>query len=130
MKKDELVDALKERFPDFAETNDHDDVYLLYGSFGSFFLDVINFYILNTCEPRNYFYCKVECFYKDRKDLDKEIEKIFLFVDELYINANAETIDVLNTCIFEAMMGNVFCDELVKKYLSKAACHHYFKIAG
>ncbi|WP_323660686.1 hypothetical protein [Pectobacterium versatile] len=128
MKNNELVSVLKEKFPLFSQTNDDDDMYLLYGSFGSFFIDLINFQFINRCEPRNYFYGNVEVIYKNKELIDKEIEEIFLFIDEVYLNSDCDVRDVLNTCVFEAMMGNDFSYNLARKFLSKETYNHYLEI--
>ncbi|WDF98042.1 hypothetical protein PSR30_16830 [Pectobacterium carotovorum subsp. carotovorum] len=128
MKKNELVSVLREKFPLFSQANDDDDMYLLYGSFGSFFIDLINFQFINKCEPRNYFYGNVEVIYKNKELIDKEIENIFLFIDDVYLNSDCDVRDVLNTCVFEAMMGNDFSYNLARKFLSKETYNHYLEI--
>ncbi|AFI89106.1 hypothetical protein EXT68_19660 [Pectobacterium parmentieri] len=128
MKKNELVNVLRARFPLFANTNDDDDVYLLYGSFGSFFIDLINLRFFNRCDIRYYFYSDVELIYKDVSLLDEEIKKIYYFIDELYLIFDSEIADVLNTCIFEAIMDSDFSYDLARKYLSKEAYNHYVEI--
>ncbi|MDG0803646.1 hypothetical protein [Pectobacterium polaris] len=129
MKKNELVSALREKFPIFSQTNDEDDVYLLYGSFGSFFIDLINFHFLSGCEPRNYFYSNVDVIYKDAEFIGNEIEMIYLFIDELYLFSDNGVRDILNTCVFEAMMGNDFSANLARKFLSKETYDHYLSIS-
>lgn len=128
MKKNDLINMLRDKFPLFSQTNDDDDVYLLYGSFGSFFIDLINLRFLNKCEPRNYFYSNVEVIYKNKEVIDNEIERICLFIDELYLGSDNEVHDVLNTCLFEAMMGNDFSYNLARKLLSKETYNHYLEI--
>ncbi|MEQ6970949.1 hypothetical protein [Pectobacterium polaris] len=128
MKKNDLINVLRDKFPLFSQTNDDDNVYLLYGSFGSFFIDLINLRFLNKCDPRNYFYSNVEMIYKDTEFLDKEIERIYFFIDELYLSFDDEIHDVLNTCLFEAMMGNNFSYNLARKLLSKETYNHYLEI--
>ncbi|WP_323640833.1 hypothetical protein [Pectobacterium polonicum] len=128
MKNNELINMLRETFPLFSQSNDDDDVYLLYGSFGSFFIDLINLRFFNKCDPRNYFYGNVEVIYENKELLDKEIERICLFIDEVYLSSDCDVRDVLNTYVFEAMMGNDFSYNLARKFLSKETYNHYLEI--
>lgn len=58
---DTAVHKLKESFPVFASTYDgEDDVYLAYGAFGSFILDLINVYMSDVKCSQNYFYSNLK----------------------------------------------------------------------
>ncbi|MEQ1977411.1 hypothetical protein [Xenorhabdus sp. SGI240] len=129
MTNDELIDKLNKSFPLFRETYDGDDgIYLVFGGFGSFFADLINLYGSGKVEPRNYFYSDVELIYNDDKLLIKEINNIFEFVDDLFFNQDDEVKDILNTSIFEAIMGSDYSYNLARKYLSKETYNHYLEI--
>ncbi|WP_380184774.1 hypothetical protein [Kalamiella sp. sgz302252] len=123
------VHKLKERFPVFDETYDgEDDVYLMYGAFGSFSLDVINLYMLDFTSPQNYFYCDLKKIYRDADLVENEINKIFLFIDEMFLLNDESMNDVLNTCIFESLMGNDYSYNLSRKYFSKDTYNHYLEV--
>ncbi|CDG19404.1 DUF7674 family protein [Xenorhabdus doucetiae] len=129
MTNDELIDKLKELFPVFFGTYDGDDaVYLVFGSFGSFFSDLINLYGSGNVEPRSYFYSNIENSYKNNEVLIKEIENIFGFIDKLFSFQDDGVRDILNTCIFEAIMGSDYSYNLARKYLSKETYNHYLEI--
>ncbi|PHM35790.1 hypothetical protein Xmau_04449 [Xenorhabdus mauleonii] len=129
MTNDELIDKLKEFSPKFLETSYEDEgVYLVFGGFGSFFSDLINLYGSGKVEPRSYFYSNVENSYNDNEVLIKEIKNIFEFIDELFSIQDDGVRDILNTCIFEAIMGSDYSYNLARKYLSKKAYNHYLEI--
>lgn len=125
----EAICELKDKFPVFKETYDGDDeIYLIYGAFGMFTLDVINLFVLGCNSPQNYFYSDLKKFYKTEKSRLEEVKKIFSYVDEKFIGCNYEIKDILNTCIFEAWMGNDYSYNLARKYLSKETYNHYLEV--
>ncbi|SQJ07291.1 Uncharacterised protein [Serratia rubidaea] len=126
---DDAICELKEKFSIFNETYDgDDDVYLMYGAFGMFTLDVINLYMSGCNSPQNYFYSDLKTLYKTSELRLSEVENIFSYVDKIFIEYKVEMNDVLNTCIFEAWMGNDYSYNLARKYLSKETCNHYLDI--
>ncbi|MBD2815629.1 hypothetical protein ID850_12810 [Xenorhabdus sp. Flor] len=129
MKLDSIITELKNRFPCFDRTYDgDDDIYLIYGAFGSYVLDVINLYSSNENVPRNYFYVDIKGFYKEKDCLDMEIKSFFNFIDELFSYKDELINDVLNTCIFGALIGNDYSYNLARKYLNKEVYNHYLEI--
>ncbi|MER1696066.1 hypothetical protein KC990_16150, partial [Proteus mirabilis] len=66
--------------------------------------------------------------YKDKDILIKEIKNIFSFVDDLFLYQGDDVKDILNTCIFEAIMGSDYSYNLARKYLSKETYNHYLEI--
>ncbi|KOC87678.1 DUF7674 family protein [Winslowiella iniecta] len=126
---DTAVHKLKECFPVFDGTYDgEDDVYLAYGSFGSFILDLINIYMSDVKASQNYFYYNLKKMYKNSDSVESEIYKIFSFIDEIFLGGDKSMRDVLNTCIFEALMGNDYSYNLSRKYFSKETYNHYLEI--
>lgn len=129
MKIDDLVIDLKKQFPIFeTECDEEDDIYLIYGAFGSFMLDVINLYMLDDRAPKNYFNCDVKGLYKNKDLLEKEINNFFSYIDKLFNYGENNVIDILNTCVFEALMGNDYSYNLARKFLSKETYNHYLEI--
>ncbi|QHM73339.1 hypothetical protein C7M51_03686 [Mixta intestinalis] len=113
----------------FDRTYDgEDDVYLTYGAFGSFILDLINIYMSDVKSSQNYFYSNLKQIYKNRDYVEREIYKIFSFIDEIFLGDDKSMRDVLNTCIFEALMGNDYSYNLSRKYFSKETYNHYLEV--
>ncbi|WP_160622993.1 hypothetical protein [Mixta intestinalis] len=126
---DTAVHKLKACFPMFDRTYDgEDDVYLTYGAFGSFILDLINIYMSDVKSSQNYFYSNLKQIYKNRDYVEREIYKIFSFIDEIFLGDDKSMRDVLNTCIFEALMGNDYSYNLSRKYFSKETYNHYLEV--
>lgn len=126
---DTAVYKLKNCFPVFDVTYDgEDDIYLVYGAFGSFFLDMINIYMADVESCQNYFYFNLNQVYENSGSVEGEIYKIFSFIDREFFRGNESMRDVLNTCIFEALIGNDYSYNLARKYFSKETYNHYLEI--
>lgn len=127
MNRDFIAEA-RRRFPKFSVTYlDDDGIYMLYGALGSFMLDVINLRYGDNKMPSNYYFADVGGFYDGEQDLDEEIHAYFAFIDELFEDGEGVR-DVLNTCIFESLMGNDFSCSLARKYLSRDCYNHYLDV--
>lgn len=119
---DDAIFELKEKFSTFNDTYDGDDnIYLIYGAFGMFALDVINLFLSGQNSPQNYFYSDLKKVYKAPALLENEVKRIFLFIDKMFIENNEKINDVLNSCIFEALMGIDYSYNLA----SKETYNHY-----
>lgn len=126
---DDSIDELKERFPTFEETYDgEDDPYLIYGAFGSYTLDIINIFMLDEDAPQNYFYSNLRGGIFNEDSIRKEVVKIFNYIDEIFLKKNSDLEDILNTCLFEALMGNDYSYNLARKYFSKDTYNHYLEV--
>lgn len=126
---DDSIDELKERFPTFEETYDgEDDPYLIYGAFGSYALDIINIFMLGEDAPQNYFYSNLRARGLNEDSIRTEVVKIFNYIDELFFEKNSDLQDILNTCFFEALMGNDYSYNLARKYFSKDTYNHYLEV--
>jgi hypothetical protein len=126
---DYSIDELKERFPTFEETYDgEDDPYLIYGAFGSYALDIINIFMLDEDAPQNYFYSNLRERGLNKDSIRTEVVKIFNYIDELFLKKNSDLQDILNTCLFEALMGNDYSYNLARKYFSKDTYNHYLEV--
>lgn len=66
--------------------------------------------------------------YKNSDSAESEIYKIFSFIDGVFLGSDKSMRDVLNTCIFEALMGNDYSYNLSRKYFSKETYNHYLEI--
>ncbi len=98
---DDAVYQLKINFPTFDQTYDGDDnAYLVYGSFGSYILDLINLFVFGEIAVRNYFYSKLEKLFNDHDLIHAELVSIFLYIDKMFIENDKDLLDILNTCIF------------------------------
>ncbi|HEJ9635281.1 hypothetical protein JEP69_16225 [Proteus mirabilis] len=129
MTNDELIDKLSNFFPVFREIHgEHDGIYLIFGGFGTFFADLINLYGSGKVDEKSYFSQNIASIYKDKDILIKEIKNIFSFVDDLFLYQGDDVKDILNTCIFEAIMGSDYSYNLARKYLSKETYNHYLEI--
>jgi len=126
---DNAVYQLKINFPTFDQTYDGDDnAYLVYGSFGSYILDLINLFVFGEIAVRNYFYSKLEKLFNDHDLIHAELVSIFLYIDKMFIENDKDLLDILNTCIFEALMGNDYSYDLSRHYFSKDTYNHYLKV--
>ncbi len=126
---DDSIDELKERFPTFEETYDgEDDPYLIYGAFGSYTLDIINIFMLDEDAPQNYFYSNLRGGIFNEDSIRTEVVKIFNYIDEIFLKKNSDLEDILNTCLFEALMGNDYSYNPARKYFSKDTYNHYLEV--
>lgn len=126
---DDSIDELKERFPTFQETYDgEDNPYLIYGAFGSYALDIINIFMLDEDAPQNYFYSNLREGDLNEDSIRTEVVKIFNYIDELFFEKNSDLQDILNTCLFEALMGNDYSYNLARKYFSNDTYNHYLEV--
>lgn len=128
-----LNKLLKDSFPVFWRTEKatlDDDSYMLYGAFGSFFSDLIS---LETKGTGNYNKSYFNDFdidgYYSEKDLAVELYKAFKLTDDIFKKGNKNDKDVLNTCVFEALMGVAGSYSLAKKYLSNDTFNHFLEIS-
>lgn len=128
MIKDNIL-KLRGSFPLFDKTYDGDEnVYLVYGAFGSYALDIINICMCDLKAVQNYFYSNLKEHFKDADTAKNEMIKIFSFVDDEFLKNNNVMIDVLNTCFFEAIMSNDYSYNLSRKYFSKETYNHYLEV--
>jgi len=126
---DDSIDELKERFPTFEETYDgEDDPYLIYGAFGSYALDIINIFMLDEDAPQNYFYSNLREGDLNENSIRTEVVKIFNYIDELFFEKNSDLQDILNTFLFEALMGNDYSYNLARKYFGNDTYNHYLEV--
>ncbi len=126
-----LINNLYKEFPIFYDICDpiigmENNVYHIYGNFGLFFSDLITLYIVKKIDYREYHGDFELSQLYDASMLEIEIKKVFNFINKMYLNES--NIDILNTCIFEAILGNDYSYNLARKFLSKNAYNHYLNI--
>jgi len=122
-----MLTRLAGRFPvfDYAYEWNDDSVYMCYGGFGSFILAVI--YAFRDCDHTEYNYYEqtVQTFYTSKDKLEQEILFIFEFVEELFDDCDERTRDVLNCCIFEALMGSSEAELEFLHHMSPEIINYY-----
>ncbi|ANF97377.1 DUF7674 family protein [Paenibacillus bovis] len=125
-----MLARLEDRFPVFDHVYELDDdlVYVRYGGFGSFVQAVIHLATHGSEIEDSLHIQIIKSAYTDRRRLEQELRRIFQFVEELFQDSDERTRDILNCCIFEALMGSKTAEKVLFQYVSAEIAAYYKSI--
>lgn len=134
LNENQLIEILRTNFDFFFELyygidEELDTIYLLYGNFGFFAKELINFYKLRTYKHYDNFDELIEAYYSEKNNIEDDIKKLFSLIDELYSYGDSFINDILNTCIFVALRETDYGYNLARDHLSKDAYNHFLEIS-